>query len=84
MKHVPIYKNTKVEAVDGDKVYLSGERQITLENIDKIVIATGMKSYHPLVEELEGKIPVYLIGDAKKVGKAQDAIRDAFVTAMEL
>ena len=23
-------------------------------------------------------------GDAKKVGKAQDAIRDAFVTAMEL
>jgi hypothetical protein len=43
-----------------------------------------MKSYHPLVEELEGKIPVYLIGDAKKVGKAQDAIRDAFVTVMEL
>ncbi len=34
--------------------------------------------------ELKDTIPVYLIGDAKKVGKAQDAIRDAFVTAMEL
>jgi hypothetical protein len=43
-----------------------------------------MKSYHPLAEDLKDKIPVYLIGEAKKVGKAQDAIRDAFVTAMEL
>jgi len=43
-----------------------------------------MKSYHPLVEELKDKIPVYLIGDAKKVGKAQEAIRDAFITAKEL
>jgi NADPH-dependent 2,4-dienoyl-CoA reductase/sulfur reductase-like enzyme len=84
MKNVPIYINTKVEAVDGDKVYLSGERQVTLENVDKVVVATGMKSYHPLTEQLKDKIPVYLIGDAKKVGKAQDAIRDAFVTAMDL
>jgi len=30
MKNVPMYTNTKVEAVDGDKVYLSGERQVTL------------------------------------------------------
>ena len=84
MKDVPVYINTKVKAVDGDKVYLSGKRQVTLENVDKVVVATGMKSYHPLADELKDKIPVYLIGDAKKVGKAQDAIRDAYVTAIKL
>jgi len=84
MKNVPVYINTKVEAVDGDKVYLSGEQQVTLEGVDKVVVATGMRSYHPLAKELKDKIPVYLIGDAKKVGKAQDAIRDAFITAIEL
>ena len=84
MKNVPIYTNTKVEAVDGDKVYLNGERQVTLAGVDKVVVTTGMKSYHPLAVQLKDKIPVYLIGDAKKVGKAQDAIRDAYVTAIKL
>lgn len=31
-----------------------------------------------------GKMPVYVIGDAKKVGNAQDAIRDGFETAKSL
>jgi 2,4-dienoyl-CoA reductase (NADPH2) len=84
MKNVPVYINTRVDAVDGDKVYLSGERQVTLEGVNKIAVATGMKSYHPLADELKDKMPVYLIGDAKKVAKAQDAIRDAFITAKEL
>jgi len=29
-------------------------------------------------------LPVYLIGDAKKVGKAKDAIRDGYLLAREL
>jgi hypothetical protein len=37
-----------------------------------------MKSYNPLERELEGNMPVYVIGDAKKVGNAQDAIGDAY------
>ena len=49
--------------------------------IDHIVIATGMQSYHPLKTQLEAQMHVVCIGDAKKVGKAQDAIRDAVITA---
>lgn len=84
MKNVPIYLNTKVEEVDDDKVYLSGERQVLLENVDHIVVATGMKSYHPLADALKEKMEVHVIGDAKKVGKAQEAIRDGYTIALEL
>ena len=37
-----------------------------------------MKSYNPLEEELKEKIPVYVIGDAQRIGNAQDAIRDGY------
>jgi 2,4-dienoyl-CoA reductase-like NADH-dependent reductase (Old Yellow Enzyme family)/thioredoxin reductase len=84
MKNVAIYTNTKVDEIDGDKVFLSGEHQVMLEGIDKIVVATGMRSYHPLAESLKDIIPVHVIGDAKKVGKAQEAIRDGYVTATTL
>jgi 2,4-dienoyl-CoA reductase (NADPH2) len=84
MKNVAIYTNTKVDEISGAKVFLSGERQVVLEGIDKIVVATGMRSYHPLADALKDKIPVHVIGDAKKVGKAQEAIRDAYVTAGQL
>lgn len=83
-QNIPIYPGTRVTEIEGDKVYLSGKHEIMLENIDHIVVATGMKSYHPLEKDLEGKIPVYLIGDARKVGKAQEAIYDGFITAEQL
>jgi len=84
MKNVPIYARTKVEEIDGATVRLSGERQVILENVDHIVVAAGMKSYAPLYSALKGKTPVYLLGDAKKVGKAQEAIRDGYTIALEL
>ncbi len=84
MKNVPIYTGCQVTKIDGGKVFLSGEKEMVLQGVDKIVVATGMKSFAPLYDHLKTKVPVFLIGDAKKVGKAQDAIRDAFVTAMNL
>lgn len=84
MKNVPIYTNTNVRKVEGKKLHLGGERRVMLEDVDHIVVATGMKSYAPLYKQLKDKLPVYLIGDAKKVRKAQDAIRDAYALALEL
>jgi NADPH-dependent 2,4-dienoyl-CoA reductase/sulfur reductase-like enzyme len=84
MKNVPIYLNTEVEEVVSDKVYLTGEQTVILENVDHVVVATGMKSYHLLADALKDKIAVHLIGDAKKVGKAQEAIRDGYLTAISL
>jgi len=81
---VSIYLNSRVVKVDGKKVFVEGEHSTVIDNIDHIILAAGMKSYNPLEEKLEGEIPVWVIGDAKKVGKAQDAIKDAFETAKNL
>jgi len=81
---VKIFLNTKVVKINGNKVYLRGEKETVLENIDKIVLATGMKSYNPLKEKLDGKIAIYSVGDAEKVGKAQDAISSAYQIAIKL
>ncbi len=78
---VNIFVNTMVKKVDGDKVFLESETmKQTLENIDLIVLATGMKPYNPYADVDLGK-KVHLIGDVAKVGKAQDAISSAFFEA---
>ncbi|MEA3500637.1 MAG: NAD(P)/FAD-dependent oxidoreductase [Candidatus Marinimicrobia bacterium] len=77
--------HTNIKKIDGATVYAekNGE-QITFENIDLIVVSTGMKSYNPLEEKLKGKIPIYKIGDAKKTGDAQSAINEGYELAMSI
>jgi 2,4-dienoyl-CoA reductase (NADPH2) len=77
--------HTHVEKIEGRTVYAerNGEH-ITFDDIDIIVVSTSMKSYNPLENELKGKMPVYVIGDAKRVGKVQDAIYDGYETAKEI
>jgi len=80
-----IYTGTKVTKVEGSKVYLEGaEGEFTLDGIDHIVVSTGMRSYNPLEEPLKGRVPVHTVGDTRQVGKAQDAIRDAFELSVKL
>lgn len=81
---MPTYTGYTVTEVNGNQVKISREKEITLGGIDKIMVVTGMVSYHPLEEKLAGKIPLYVIGDAKTVGKAQDTIRDGYATAKSL
>lgn len=84
LRKVETYTNYRVEEIQDDKVILEGDHREILEGIDKIVVAAGMKSYNPLQDQLEDDLPVYVIGDAKRVGKAQHAIRDAYQVAREL
>ena len=83
-KPVKIYTDTKVTKVEGDKVYVEGKKNGTITGVDYIIVTAGMKSYNPLEGALSGKIPVYVIGDAKQVGNAQTAIRDAYEVAKKL
>jgi len=83
-KGVAIYTNYRVTEVEGDKVHISGAEEITLQGIDKIVVATGMKSYNPLESQLKGRVPVYVIGDAQEVGKAKEAIQSGYRLASTL
>ena len=77
--------HTYIKKVNGRTVYAerNGE-SIQFEDIDIIVVSTGMRSYNPLEEKLKGKLPVYVIGDAKEVGNAQDAIREGFEIGRKL
>ncbi|PIS29475.1 MAG: oxidoreductase [Candidatus Marinimicrobia bacterium CG08_land_8_20_14_0_20_45_22] len=83
-ENVDIYLNAKVNEIKGDKIIFEYENSSrTLEKIDVIVLATGMKEYNPYKNIQLGK-PVYVIGDAKHPAKAQDAIRDAYETAKRI
>lgn len=77
--------HTHIKRVDGKTVYAEKDgKKIQFNDIDIIVVSTGMKSYNPLENELNNKIPIHVIGDSKKVGNAQDAIKDAYETAKKI
>ncbi len=83
-KGTEIITNHTVTEVDGDKVRITGEEgDRVIAGIDHIVVAAGMRPYRPFEKE-EGLPPLYFIGDAQKVGKAQDAIREAYELALKL
>lgn len=84
VKQVQIYTNYRVQEIDGSTVKIVGEDEILLENIDHIVVTTGMRSRNHLKDELESSLPVYTIGDADKVGKAQSAILSGRLLGLKL
>ena len=77
--------HTHIKKVAGETVYAERDgKNIQFNDVDIIVVSTGMKSFNPLENELKNEILVHVIGDAKKTGNAQDAIKDAYETAKEL
>jgi pyruvate/2-oxoglutarate dehydrogenase complex dihydrolipoamide dehydrogenase (E3) component len=83
-KGAQIITNHTVSEVNGRQIKIKGEAgEKTIEAVDKIVVATGMRSYHP-IEKHANMPPFYFIGDAAKVGKAQEAIHEAYELAMKL
>ena len=77
-----IYTSRKVLEIKDKQVFL--DNGIIIENIDEIIVTTGMKPYHYLENELMGLVSIYLIGDANKVSNAQTAIEDGFDIALKL
>jgi len=77
--------HTYIKKIEGRTVHAERKgKNIRFDEIDIIVVSTSMTSYNPLEKELKKKIPVCVIGDAKKIGNAQDAIRDGYEKAKEL
>jgi len=81
-KDVMFSDYTHIKKIDKRTVYAerNGEK-ITFNDIDIIVVSTSMNSYNPLEKELVKKMPVYTIGDARKVGNVLNAIHDGYETA---
>ena len=71
--------HTHIKKIEGKTVFAerNGEN-IQFDDIDIIVVSTGMKSYNTLEKDLKDKMPVYVVGDAGQIGNAQDAIRSAY------
>ena len=68
-----------IKRIEGKTVYAErNNKDIQFENIDKIVVSTGMRSYNPLEKVLKNKMSVHVIGDARRIGNAQDAIREGY------
>ena len=77
--------HTLIKKIEGETVFAERNgKDIQFKNIDIIVVSTGMKSYNPLEKDIKNKIPVYVIGDARHPGNAQDAIGDAYQTVKNL
>ncbi|MHA1727898.1 MAG: oxidoreductase [Promethearchaeota archaeon] len=84
-KGVVFNDHTHIKRIEERNVYAEKNGDpLEFRDIDTIVVSTGIRSYNPLQKEIENKIPVYVIGDAKKVGNAQDAIKDAYETVKVL
>ncbi|MGB9735491.1 MAG: FAD-dependent oxidoreductase [bacterium] len=75
-----LLKHQVKEVKDNKVILLSGDKETVLENIDAIVLATGMKSYIPF----HSTLPTYYVGDAKEVHKAQEAIRSAYEVGLNI
>ena len=77
--------HTHIQRVDKRAVYaLRDGQDVVFDDVDLIVMSTGMESDNHLAGELEGAVQVWTIGDARKTGNAQDAIADGFLTAIEV
>jgi 2,4-dienoyl-CoA reductase (NADPH2) len=82
---VRILVRTKVLALrpEGLRVLRDGREEII--PADTVVLALGVKSENYLAEVLKGKIgEVYLIGDASKPRTALEAIREGFLTGLQI
>lgn len=84
-KGVSLSDHTYIERMEGRTMHAVRDGQPTaFEDVDLVVVTTGMTSDSGLLSELDGAIPVAVVGDARRVGNAQDAVADAFLTAREL
>jgi 2,4-dienoyl-CoA reductase (NADPH2) len=81
-----IYTGYKVSEVKNGNstVIIEGDSTIQLNNINHIVMTTGMKSNTKIESEIKGRKPYYKIGDAVKPAKALNAIADGFKLGIEI
>ena len=68
---------------DGITVEMDGRTETIAA--DTVVLAVGSKSYNPLQETMENKgIPYQVVGDARKVGLAFDAVHNGFAAGRDI
>jgi len=82
---VEIFTNTQATEIKEDGVIALKDDEKLEIKAGSVVLATGSVPQNELYTELLGhNLEVYLIGDAQKIGKAIDAIREGFELALRI
>jgi NADPH-dependent 2,4-dienoyl-CoA reductase/sulfur reductase-like enzyme len=77
----------KLISITADSVILENtkNRRLREEKIDHVVLSVGVASNDKLAKELQPYYKrIYVIGDARRVGRIAQAVRDGFKTAWRL
>ena len=75
---VDIFEGAKtLEIGDGFVRIEQDGRELTIR-ADMVIIASGSRPEHGLADELSGEYPVKVVGDAKSVRKALEAIDEGY------
>jgi len=76
---------TVIEIRERSVSILQGEHRKEIDNVDTVVLATGVQPRKTLAEALAGKVPeLHVVGDASKPGKVREAIEDGFRTGLAI
>ena len=74
-----------IEFKSGSVVYQKDNTIYEIDNIDNVILAIGAKPVNGLAEKLKGKVKeIVIIGDAKQVRKALDAVQEGFYAGLKV
>lgn len=85
--HVAVYTYTKLKEIGENSVILEGKdkKEITIPDVDTVVIAAGVKTERGLLDSVEGiGCKVILAGDANGVKNGYLGIREGFEAGLNL
>ena len=82
--HVTLCPDTKVLEITDSAVVVEHNGQKREIPADMVILAIGSRPEKELAEKLGTKIPITVVGDADKVGKALDGIDAAYRAALKL
>jgi NADH dehydrogenase FAD-containing subunit len=78
--NIEYFTDAKVQGINIDCVQCETGEQKTIEiEAATVVLALGMEANNVLAKELEGKVPIKVVGDAVEARDALEAIREGFL-----
>jgi len=83
--HVRTFTKARAKAITPTGVVVEGDQGLREIPADSVVLALGSRSFNPLEDLTKRKgIPYRVIGDARGVAKAMEAIHDGFAAGAEI
>lgn len=82
--HIEVITDAKITSINSNAVQIEKSQETINIPADTIVLALGMKSNNSLAQELEGKAPLKIIGDAIESRNALEATREGFLAGVEV